>query len=140
MSFFIEFTHEHILIIDFALLVLIWLVQMIIYPVLYFVSKKEFSTWHQIYCKRVAYFVLPLMSVQLFESSLACFFVDSWLEWIKLFLILLVWLVTFLISAPCHHKLSKFGKDDKVISKLIKTNWIRTILWSLITMVSYFQY
>ena len=140
MSLLIEFLHEHILVIDFALFILIWLVQFVIYPVLHFVSVKKFSTWHEIYCKRIACFVLPLMFAQLFESTVACFFVGTWLEWIKLFLILLVWFVTFLISAPCHHKLSKFGKDGVVISKLVLTNWIRTFLWSMITVVSYFQY
>lgn len=140
MNLVIEFIHEHILAIDFALFILIWLVQLVIYPVFHFVSERDFSTWHKIYCKRIAYFVLPLMIAQLFESSAACFFVGTWLEWIKLILIILVWLVTFLISAPCHNKLSKFGKDMIVISKLVLTNWIRTILWSMITLVSYFQY
>ena len=140
MNLVIEFIHEHILAIDFALFILIWLVQLVIYPVFHFVSERDFSTWHKIYCKRIAYFVLPLMIAQLFESLAACFFVGTWLEWIKLILIILVWLVTFLISAPCHNKLSKFGKDMIVISKLVLTNWIRTILWSMITLVSYFQY
>ena len=140
MSLVIEFLHEHILAIDFALFILIWLVQLVIYPVLHFVSEKEFSTWHEIYCKRIAYFVLPLMIAQLFESSAASFFVGGWVEWLKLCLILLVWLVTFLISARCHHQLSKLGKDGVVIRKLVLTNWIRTILWSMITVVSYFQY
>lgn len=140
MNLVIEFIHEHILAIDFALFILIWLVQLVIYPVFHFVSERDFSTWHEIYCKRIAYFVLPLMFAQLFESSAACFFVGTWLEWIKLFLILSVWVVTFLISAPCHHKLSKIGKDKIVISKLVLTNWIRTILWTMITLVSYFQY
>ena len=140
MNLVIEFIHEHILAIDFALFILIWLVQLVIYPVFHFVSERDFSTWHKIYCKRIAYFVLPLMIAQLFESLAACFFVGTWIEWIKLILIILVWLVTFLISAPCHNKLSKFGKDMIVISKLVLTNWIRTILWSMITLVSYFQY
>ena len=140
MNLVIESIHEHILAVDFALFIIIWLVQLIIYPVLRFVSEKGFSFWHDLYCKRISYFVLPLMIVQIIEASAACFFIGSWLEWLKIVLILSIWVVTFLLSAPCHHKLAKSGKDIEIISKLISTNWIRTIFWSLVLVVSYLQY
>lgn len=46
-----------------------------------------------------------------------------------LLLVILLWLTTFFISVPCHSQLSE-GKDDRVIERLIGTNWIRTFLWS----------
>ena len=132
MNLLIELIHEHILAIDFGMFVLIWLVQLIIYPVLDEVSIEKFSKWHEIYCRRIAFVVLPLMIAQLFEAAASCFS--------QLACVLAVWLVTFLVSARCHQKLSKEGKNTAVIGRLISTNWVRTFLWSLILFISYIQY
>ena len=51
-------------------------------------------------------------------------------DWINFSVVSLTWISTFLISAPIHSKLKKFGKSDKVLDQLIKTNWIRVALWS----------
>ena len=140
MNVLIELIHEHILAIDFGMFVLIWLVQLIIYPVLEEVSIAKFSKWHEIYCRRIAYLVLPLMVAQLFEAAASCFFLGRGLEWIKLSCVLAVWFFTFLVSARFHQKLSREGKDNMIIGRLISTNWFRTFLWSLILFISYLQY
>ena len=140
MNLILEFVHEHILAIDLSMFVLIWLVQIIIYPVFLYITEDQFQVWHKIYCKRISYFVLPLMIAQVFESSAACFFVGSPLEWIKLGFVLSAWIFTFLISAPCHQKLTKYGKVEREISKLISTNWYRTWIWSVVLIISYLQY
>jgi hypothetical protein len=80
------------------------------------------------------------MIAQVFESAAACFFVGSHLEWIKLGFVLSAWIFTFLISAPCHQKLTKYGKVEREISKLISTNWYRTWIWSVVLIISYLQY
>ena len=140
MNVFLEFVHEHILAIDLSMFVLIWLVQIIIYPVFLYITEDQFRIWHKIYCKRISYFVLPLMIAQLFESATACFFIGSHLEWIKLGCVLSAWIFTFLISAPCHQNLTKYGKVEREISKLISTNWYRTWIWSVVLVISYLQY
>lgn len=140
MNMLIELIHEHILVIDFGMFVLIWLVQLVIYPVLEEVSIEKFSKWHEVYCRRIAYVVLPLMVAQLFEAAASCFFLGGGLEWTKLACVLAVWLFTFLVSARCHKNLSKKGKDSLIIGRLISTNWFRTFLWSLILFISYIQY
>ena len=43
MNLIIEFIHEHILAIDFAMFVLIWFVQLIAYPVLEMYLRKIFK-------------------------------------------------------------------------------------------------
>ena len=140
MNVFLEFVHEHILAIDLSMFVLIWLVQIIIYPVFLYITEDQFRIWHKIYCKRISYFVLPLMIAQLFESASACFFIGSHLEWIKLGCVLSAWIFTFLISAPCHQNLTKYGKVEREIYKLISTNWYRTWIWSVVLIISYLQY
>ena len=96
MNLILEFVHEHILAIDLSMFVTIWFVQIIIYPTFLSISEDQFRIWHKTYCKRISYFVLPLMIAQLFESAAACFFVGSHLEWIKLGCVLTAWLFTFL--------------------------------------------
>jgi hypothetical protein len=48
---------------------------------------------------------------------------------INLVIVALIWLSTFLIQVPLHNALSKEKQSEK-LSKLICTNWIRTILWT----------
>ena len=61
MIFFLETIHEHALAIDFAMFVIIWIVQVIVYPSFLFLEPKSFQLWHTCYCGRISYFVLPLM-------------------------------------------------------------------------------
>ena len=42
---------------------------------------------------------------------------------------ILTWLTTAVIFVPLHRKLGK-THDPSAINRLIKLNWIRTILWS----------
>jgi hypothetical protein len=49
---------------------------------------------------------------------------------ITVFLVFLIWLSTFLLQVPIHKDLQS-GKDFKRISRLVTTNWIRTIAWSI---------
>lgn len=44
--------------------------------------------------------------------------------------IIIVWILTLFISMPLHRKLS-VQRDELVINKLIDTNWLRTLTWSL---------
>ena len=129
MSILLEFLNEHALGIDFGMLLLIWVVQIIVYPTFHMIEEANFISWHRSYCNAIGIFVLPIMSCQLLEASSACFFSPGDLVWVKLLAVLGAWVVTFLISAPCHRKLQQ-GKDHKLIGRLVKTNWWRTILWS----------
>ncbi len=54
-----------------------------------------------------------------------------------LFIVILIWAATGLFSVPAHSKLEK-SKNDEAINKLILTNWIHTILWTMKTGVSFY--
>ena len=45
-------------------------------------------------------------------------------------LVAIVWLSTFVLQVPIHNRL-KSGKDERLIRRLVATNWVRTIAWSL---------
>jgi len=140
MTYLLEFLYEHVLVINFAMFVLIWVVQLIVYPVFRLIETDSFSAWHRSYCNKIGIFVLPLMVAQLIESASACFFIGALLDWTKLSAVLCTWIATFFVSAPLHRKLAKHGKDQILIGRLLSTNWIRTFLWSGVFVISVLQY
>ena len=75
----------------------------------------------------IGFFVLPLMIIQFLVSILNLIGNNDWFNFT---VVSSTWISTFLISAPIHSKLKKIGKSDKIIDQLIKTNWIRVILWT----------
>ena len=44
--------------------------------------------------------------------------------------LIIIWIGTFLLSVPIHSQLS-FTFDLDLIDRLVNTNWLRTIAWSL---------
>jgi len=140
MSIVLEFLHEHALSIDFAMFVLIGLVQVVVYPVFREIPPDRFAQWHPRYCNLIGWFVLPLMLGQLIDTASSCFFVGDDLCWAKLMAVLLAWSVTFFISAPCHRRLIREGKTDRVVERLIRTNLWRTVAWMGALIISYLQY
>ncbi|MGA1100314.1 MAG: hypothetical protein ACO3VB_00900 [Opitutales bacterium] len=140
MSLVLEFLNEHALSIDFAMFVLIGLVQVIVYPVFREIPHNRFAVWHPRYCNQIGGFVLPLMFAQLIGSLSACFFIGEALSWAHLLFVGVAWLVTFLVSAPCHRRLMKDGKEDSVVERLIRTNYWRVLAWSGALVCSWIQY
>ena len=110
-------------IISTALLVLIWIIQILHYPSFLFVDQTRFSHFEQFHTKRITYIVLPLMIAEL---GLVIFHFRP----LVFGIVSLIWLSTFFLQVPCHEKLKR-GFDEKVIRKLILTNWIRTLLWTI---------
>jgi hypothetical protein len=53
---------------------------------------------------------------------------------ISIVLVVIIWSSTFLLQVPIHNRL-KSGKKEEFIRRLVATNWIRTIAWSLKSLV-----
>lgn len=106
---------------------LIWIVQLVHYPSFKYVSETNFSDFSAFHKNSITLIVLPLMFLELGTS----FFIleKSW-KVINVVSVLILWISTFVFSVPCHNQLSQ-GKNLDIINKLVKTNWIRTIVWSL---------
>ena len=121
--------------ISWGLFVLIWLVQLIIYPSFQRIPSNEFSVYHLWYVKRISSIVFPLMIA---ECVMAAWWLNSEfgspVPAISGFLVLIVWLSTFALQVPIHNRL-KSGKDEVLIRRLVLSNWIRTLAWSLKTVV-----
>lgn len=115
-----------------GLLVLIWLVQLVIYPAFHDIDPAGFRAWHAGYTATVTWVVAPLM---LLQAGLAVWLWVAgagprWLLGVNVALIAIAWGVTFWISIPCHNALQR-ELSSQVIDRLVRTNWLRTAAWTL---------
>lgn len=124
------------LLFDFGLVVLIWLVQLIIYPGFLYYSMENLIAWHQKYTLGISLVVMPLMFGQLIASGLQLVQQFNYYTIGSLTLITLVWGITFSLFVPMHNNISKGCADKILLKKLIKRNWWRTMIWNLIFVYS----
>lgn len=120
---------------------LIWLIQLIHYPSYKFMDSLKFTDYQNFHTTTITFIVGPIMAIELF-SGLALMFYQKMnlLSAFNFSGLLLIWLATAFLSVPLHGKLSA-GYNLETINLLISTNWIRTILWTLRSvLLIYFMY
>ena len=111
---------------------LIWTVQVVHYPSFAFVAPDKFPAFHQAHSTRISWVVLAPMAAELVLAG--------WLVWAgralggilwwNLGLVVFIWAVTFFISVPFHNRLAQ-GFDYIAIDGLVRTNWLRTLAWTV---------
>lgn len=116
---------------------LIWMVQCVHYPIFHRLDQTKFTEHIHFHKGSISFLVVPVMSIELVTSA--------WLAWSApsditlhqagFIAVALIWLVTFFIQVPLHNKLSE-ARDKEAISRLVSSNWIRTSLWSLKSILS----
>ena len=116
--------------VTWAMVGLIWLIQIVQYPLFAEVGTDHFPRFEQQHCARISFVVVPLM---LAEAALCG--AHLWLSDITLAssvgaaLLILVWLSTFLVQVPLHKRLTT-GFDALAHRALVRSNWVRTGAWS----------
>lgn len=110
----------------------IWMVQIVHYPFFLRTDQTHFTEHIRFHGFRISFIVLPVMTAELISSLLLTLYSPDFqtLHLIGLIMVLLIWVSTFLLQVPQHTELV-VNFDEKAIQKLIHTNWIRTILWSV---------
>ena len=124
------------LLFDFGLVVLIWLVQLIIYPSFCTMQSQDLVKWHVSYTQRISIVVIPLMLGQLFIVVYQVWNEVSPVKLVTLVLVLVVWLITFLFFIPAHNKIASGNFDQRSLKKMVRVNWWRTVLWSLVFLIN----
>jgi hypothetical protein len=111
----------------------IWFVQIVHYPLLAKVGLKEFPEFEKALTFRTSFIVIPLMVTEITASFLLLGLkygtTLQTLVVLNFAAVLLIWISTFFIQVPLHNQLL-LGFDSKAHAKLVKTNWLRTILWT----------
>ncbi len=116
----------------------IWFVQVAQYPLFRnFDDAGNFQQFHIGHVFRTGLVVIPVMLLEM-GSSVFLSISEAplpGLNRIGLGFVSAIWLSTFFVQAPIHKKLQQ-SYDRTLVEKLIQTNWIRTILWSLKALLS----
>lgn len=131
---------EHIrLILDFGLVVLIWMVQLVVYPGLCHYKKTDLGVWHKIYTNRITVIVGPIMIAQLGIAIWQFWNVKNLYTSGSLAIILLIWILTFLVFVPLHNSIDPEKSCEEITSALVIKNWWRTGLWTCLFLWSVFN-
>ena len=117
------------LLFDTVFLYLIWVIQLVIYPSFEYISDQNFSKWHKNYCNIIGFFVIPLMLFQLIESVIL---VIDFRGVLNFAVVIITWTLTFTVFVHINNKLSKEGNKKDIINTLLRLNWLRVFLWSLL--------
>jgi hypothetical protein len=112
----------------------IWIVQILHYPLLAGVGVDSYTAYHNLHTSRITPVVAPAMIVELLTAIYFAFVVfekvDRSYFLFGLILVLKIWASTFFVQVPLHEKLA-VGFDAEIQHRLVLTNWIRTIAWTL---------
>ncbi|MEL7001745.1 MAG: hypothetical protein AAFN93_03320 [Bacteroidota bacterium] len=123
------------LLFDFGLVVLIWIVQLIIYPSFAYYADKDLLIWHQKYTLLITVIVLPLMLGQLILHGYAVYQNAELLSVTLLILVVSTWVITFIWAVPLHTQIDQGVDLPKVVKNLVTVNWSRTIIWTLVFVI-----
>lgn len=112
---------------------LIWMVQIVHYPLLDRVGSQEFEGYEQDHNRLITPVVGVVMLLEI-ATSLALLLArpsgfPSWAAWLGVGLVLAIWMSTALIQVPCHSVLLT-GFQESAYRRLVQSNWIRTICWT----------
>lgn len=119
------------LVVTAILVGLIWVVQIIHYPSFFYVKEDYWEEFHRLHSQRISYLVAWLMPLELL-MTIHYSYTQSYsvMSLTLLILVIGIFASTFFIQVPLHQKLSA-GKDSHLIYRLVRTNWMRTIAWTL---------
>lgn len=110
---------------------LIWFVQVVHYPLMAQVGEQRWSFHQAQHMRLTTFIVAPMMLIEVATAMLLLFDADiHLLAAIGAALLLVVWVSTFAIQVPAHARL-RSSFDPRSHRRLVATNWIRTVAWSL---------
>ena len=113
---------------------LIWLIQIVHYPLFKYVGKNDFQTYHNEHSVIITPLVGTVMIIELISSILLVVFpqknVSITVPIIGVILVFIIWASTAFLQIPQHNALAN-AYELKAHNLLVQTNWIRTIAWSM---------
>ncbi len=118
---------------------LIWVIQVVHYPLMDRVPGAGFVAFHSEHARRISIVVVAPMLIELI-SAIALLVIRPQGVSVALLiagalLVGIVWLSTFTLQVPLHRRLSE-GFDPAAHRALVRGNWIRTAAWTLRAVVA----
>jgi len=107
---------------------LIFTTQIVSYPMFFKVKLTNFKIYHEQYVEKISFIVMPLMALELIIATLLVYMSNSIIINLIFCNLMLIFLSTYFIQVPIHEKI-KTDPNEKLLLRLVRTNWIRTLLW-----------
>jgi len=113
---------------------LIWVIQVVHYPLFRAVGEDAFLEYEREHTRRMgAVLAVPAISEIVTAAALVFFRPDDvplWLVVAAGAVLAGIWIMTGLVQAPLHGRLSA-RYDMELVDRLVSSNWWRTIAWSV---------
>lgn len=117
--------------VTWALVGLIWTIQVVSYPLFKDVGPDGFVAYHERHMALITWVVGPLMLVEAGSAvGLLLLGERSLLFALSLVALVLIWGSTALLQVPLHQKLTG-GHDARAIQQLVRSNGWRTAGWTV---------
>jgi hypothetical protein len=117
----------------------IWFVQIVHYPLLALIPPDAVPTYEREHARRTGWVLAPVMFTELGTAVLLLWLrpshVPLTLAVSGAATLVLIWIVTWTASVPCHNRLCE-QFDPAVHRRLVRSNWHRTIAWSTRAMLA----
>jgi hypothetical protein len=118
---------------------LIWTVQVVHYPLFALVGRDGFVAYEEAHSSRItAVLALPWLAQGVTTAWLLLApppGAPRWLVWAAAVLAAIPVVVTVAASIPAHQRLGR-GFDERAHATLVRTNWLRTVAWSVHSVVA----
>ncbi len=112
---------------------LIWFVQVVHYPLFAHADRARFADFAARHQRWTTFVVAPPMLLELITAAALCVFRPKapapGLPEVGLALVIALWASTALLQVPQHRRLST-GYDQQAVERLVRSNWLRTLLWT----------
>lgn len=128
----VEVSRLFSLIIDFGLLIMVWVVHLAVYPAFQYFKAENLYRWHRRYTFNISVVVMPLMLLQVFLHGYQLFKYQNIAFGVIAFLILFCWFLTFMKAVPLHSKIDSKSNNLGNFNQLLKINIYRAIIWTSI--------
>lgn len=115
-----------------CLIGLIWIIQVVHYPLFKNVGETHFVAYHERHMKLITWVVGPLMFIEVCSAGMLLLLGErSWLLIASLVPLAFIWLATAFVQVPLHGKLARDGYHTATIDRLVSTNKWRTLAWTV---------
>jgi hypothetical protein len=112
----------------------IWVIQVVHYPLFDQVGTEGYGEFHRRHMRLITWIVGPAMGVEAVMAVAGLWFVPGgvrgWQAISGVVMVAMIWGSTALWQVPAHRQLAE-GFDGATHRRLVRGNWVRTVLWTL---------
>lgn len=114
---------------------LIWFVQAVHYPLFALITGEPSRHHARENQRRTGPVVIPFMALEVVTAALVAVWppagVGRGATLVGLALVGVAWLSTLFLQMPLHGRLADEGHTDGAVTRLVRSNWLRTIAWTM---------